>query len=249
MHAWTRDELLALARGKLVGVRGELGEPVVVPDWMRSDEFDVLDQSIEEILDQVHPDDRVNLVDLYGLAMTTPGELLDTEFRSTLGESAAITRMQMINLIGDDVLGHLFVVIDPTGRVVDGGFDHDHLFDQRPADWMIFTVNSAAVIMTVEGDSERFIGYFNDEADRGPGQVHRGGTLGCWHPHVEAAQRASRRHLHLSTPVDPQGWDQGLGRDLRMRIGATRHREKLTHHPRVVGHHRQGGGRATAARA
>ncbi|MEZ5377436.1 MAG: diguanylate cyclase [Acidimicrobiales bacterium] len=163
MHAWTRDELLALARGKLVGVRGELGEPVVVPDWMRSDEFDVLDQSIEEILDQVHPDDRVNLVDLYGLAMTTPGELLDTEFRSTLGESAAITRMQMINLIGDDVLGHLFVVIDPTGRVVDGGFDHDHLFDQRPADWMIFTVNSAAVIMTVEGDSERFIGYSHDE--------------------------------------------------------------------------------------
>ncbi len=163
MEQWTRDELMAMARGHIVAVRGEIGEPMPPPDWVIEESVELLDDTIEQILDDVHPEDRIKLVELYGRAMNSPGERLDTELRSTIGGPATVIDLTMVNLLEDDRFGHLFVVIRRTGRPVDEDFDHENLVDQRPADWMILTVNSSAVIVTAEGDTERFIGYSHDE--------------------------------------------------------------------------------------
>ncbi|MEZ5282048.1 MAG: diguanylate cyclase [Acidimicrobiales bacterium] len=156
---WTRESITALTRNAKVSARDSMGEYVPLPGWLVDPSVEEMTFGLVEFVESVHPDDRSAVVELYGSALASPGEVISEHVRfGPVGEREHID-LKLVNLCDHPDVGAMLAIAEPTGLIENDLLDAGPGGGHRPTGWMLLDVDLEGVIKRVEGDSMSMLGY------------------------------------------------------------------------------------------
>jgi diguanylate cyclase (GGDEF)-like protein/PAS domain S-box-containing protein len=156
---WTRERLVALARGRQVGARTVQAAEAEPPAWLLEHAVRRYPYDSPASLELMHPEDRPGLVDVFVRCLSSPGEVLSIRSRSSSGGRWHHTETLWLNLLDhDDVGSLLFFVADVDGPPIEPPTD-DRIGEHAVTGWMVWTVSDTGHITTEEGACRELLGY------------------------------------------------------------------------------------------
>jgi len=156
---WTREGLIELARGRILGGRSRQAAKTRPPQWLLEHAVTEFPFDSSESLEVVHPDDRGALVDAFMQSNLNPGELVAVHTRSNAGGEWHHSESLWLNLADQPDVGMiLFFVSIVDGPPIEPPAD-DKVGEHAAIRWMVWTVADNAQITDVEGASSELLGY------------------------------------------------------------------------------------------
>ena len=143
---WTRESITALTRNAKVSARDSMGEYVPLPGWLVDPSVEEMTFGLVEFVESVHPDDRSAVVELYGSALASPGEVISEHVRfGPVGEREHID-LKLVNLCDHPDVGAMLAIAEPTGLIENDLLDAGPGGGHRPTGWMLLDVDLEGVI-------------------------------------------------------------------------------------------------------
>jgi diguanylate cyclase (GGDEF)-like protein/PAS domain S-box-containing protein len=158
--SWSRDAVQDLVRGRLVFLRDDLASSLPVPAWIAEASDTVDERSSEELLANVHPDDRIISAEAFLGALAAPGEVIHAHGRFQRDGVWRHRHMRWLNLRHQPEVGAIVVACE----TVDGEDIEVPTADQHgepeATSWMAYYADAIhGTIRGIEGTVTDLLGY------------------------------------------------------------------------------------------